>query len=195
MSKKIFLGGLLGGVVVFLMSAVFHMATQLGEVGIHGMPNEEAMRATLRASIHEPGIYAIPWADMSSGKSKEQQEADMAAYAAKYKEGPTAMLIYTPGGVEFKFGKALLNQFLFSLVGAFLIAWVLATTASATTYGTRVMIVVAAAFFGGFVYTLPYWNWYNFPINYILAEMGTWVVSWFVGGLAMAAVIKKTASA
>lgn len=195
MSKKIFLGGLLGGVVVFLMSAVFHMATQLGEVGIHGMPNEEAMRAALRGSIHEPGIYAIPWADMSSGKSKEQQEAADAAYMEKYKQGPTAMLIYTPGGVEFKFGKALLNQFLFSLVGALLIAWVLATTASATTYGTRVMIVVAAALFGGFVYTLPYWNWYNFPANYILAEMGTWVVSWFVGGLAMAAVIKKTASA
>jgi hypothetical protein len=195
MGKKIFLGGLLGGVVVFLMSAVFHMATQLGEVGIHGMPNEDAMREILRGSIHEPGIYTIPWVDVSSGKSKEKQEADMAAYAAKYKEGPTAMLIYTPGGVEYSFGKALLNQFLFSLVGAFLIAWVLGTTASATTYGTRVMIVVAAALFGGFVYTLPYWNWYNFPVNYILAEMGTWVVSWLVAGLAMAAVIKKTASA
>jgi hypothetical protein len=195
MGKKIFLGGLLGGVVVFLMSAVFHMATQLGEVGIRPIPNEAAMREVLRGAIHEPGIYAIPSADMSPGKSKEQQEAADAAYAAKYKEGPTAMLIYTPGGVEFKFGKALLNQFFFSLVGAFLVAWVLATTAAATTYGTRVMIVVVAALFGGFVYTLPYWNWYNFPANYILAEMGTWVVSWFVGGLAMAAVIKKPASA
>lgn len=195
MRKKIFLGGLLGGVVVFLMSAVFHMATQLGEVGIHGMPNEEAMRVALRATMHEPGIYAIPWADMSSGKSKEQQEADMAAYAAKYKEGPTALLIYTPGGVEFSFGKALLNQFLFSLVGAFLMAWVLATTAGATSYWTRVLIVAVAALFGGFVYTLPYWNWYKFPANYIWAEIGTWVVSWFVGGLAMAAVIKKQASA
>ena len=193
MGKKIFLGGLLGGVVVFLMSAVFHMATHLGEVGIHGMPNEDAMREILRGSIHEPGIYAIPWADMSSGKSKEQQDAANAAYMAKYQQGPTAMLIYAPGGVEFKFGKLLLNQFLFSLVGAFLIAWVLATTAGATTYGTRVMIVVVAALFGGFVYTLPYWNWYNFPANYICAEIGTWVVSWFVGGLAMAAVIKKTA--
>jgi hypothetical protein len=191
MGKKILLGGLLGAVVVFLMSSIFHMATQLGEVGIQGLPNEEGVRAAMRNSIHEPGFYFFPQANMDPGRSKEQKQADQDAYLAKYKQGPTGILIYSPGGVEMQFGKLLGNQFLFGLVGALLLAWILGVTAGATTYGTRVLIAIAAGLFGGFVYTMPYWNWYGFPTNYVISEIGTMVVSWAVAGLAMAAVVKK----
>jgi hypothetical protein len=194
MGKKILLGGLLGAIVVFVMSSIFHMATHLGEVGIQTLPNEDAVVTALRSSIHEPGFYFFPGQNMTPGRSKEQVEADNATQMAKWKAGPTGILIYRPGGIELQFGKLLVNQFLFGLVGAFLLAWILAATAGATGYGTRVLIVTAAALFGGFVYTMPYWNWYNFPTNYIVSEISTMVVSWAVAGLAMAAVVKKPAA-
>jgi hypothetical protein len=194
MGKRIFLGGLLGSVIVFLMSSIFHMATRLGEAGIQNLPNEDAVEAALRSSIHEPGFYFFPGANMTPGRSKEQVEADNEAQLAKWKEGPTGILIYSPGGVELQFGKMLVYQFLFGLVGALMLAWVLAVTASATSYGTRVQIVTVAALFGGIVYTLPYWNWYGFPTNYVVSEIGTMVLSWAIAGLAMAAVVKKTAA-
>jgi hypothetical protein len=195
MGRKIFLGTLLGSIVVFLMSSIFHMATQLGEVGVRGLPNEDVVKAALRSSVHEPGFYFFPAPNMTPGRSKEQVAADNAAQMTKWKEGPTGILIYNPGGEELQFGKLLGFQFLFGVVGAFLLSWVLAATASATSYGTRVQIVTIAALFGGIVYTLPYWNWYGFPTNYVVSEIGTMVLSWAVAGLAMAAVVKKTASA
>lgn len=192
MLKRIILGAVAGAVIVFLMSSIFHMATHLGEVGIQNAPNEDAIMAALSSSIHEPGFYFFPGMNNTPGRSKEQVTADMNAYLAKYKQGPTGILIYSPGGVELNYGKLLLNQFLFGLAAAFLLAWVLQTTASATTYGTRVLIVIAAGLFGAALYSLPYWNWYNFPTNYIESEIGTMVVSWAVAGLAMAAIAKPT---
>lgn len=194
MGKKIFLGTLLGSVVVFLMTSIFHMATQLGEVGVRGLPNEDVVRTALRSSIHEPGFYFFPQPNMTPGRSKEQVAADNADQMAKWKQGPTGILIYSPGGEEFHFGRLLGFQFFFGVVGAFLLSWVLAVTAGATNYGSRVMIVTAAGLFGGMVYSMPYWNWFGFPTNYIVSEIGTMVVSWFVAGLAMAAVVKKTAT-
>jgi hypothetical protein len=128
---------------------------------------------------------------MTPGRSKAQVQADNDAYMAKYKQGPNGILIYSPGGTDLNIGKLLGNQFLFGLVGALLLAWILQLTAASTTYASRVLIVIAAAIFGGVVYSLPYWNWYNFPTNYIASEIGTMVVSWAVAGLAMAPFIKK----
>jgi len=190
MFKRIILSTFAGAVIVFLMSSIFHMATHLGEVGIQNAPNEDAIMATLSSSIHEPGFYFFPGMNNSPGRSKEQVAADMNAYLAKYKQGPTGIVIFSPGGVDLNYGKLLLNQFLFGVVAAFLLAWILQTTASATTYGTRVLIVIAAGLFGAALYSLPYWNWYNFPTNYIASEIGTMVVSWGVAGLAMAAMAK-----
>lgn len=191
MAKQIALGGIVGAGVVFLVSLIFHMVTNLGETGIKMLPNEDSVLSTMRSSIPESGLYVFPGADMSAQKDPAAQ----AAYMAKYKTGPTGILALTTGGTDLSFPKLLLNQFLFGLVAALLVSWILAMTASATTYGSRVLIVFLAALFGGFVYTLPYWNWYGFPPAYILGEIGTWAVSWLVAGLAIAAIVKQKPSA
>lgn len=191
MAKQIALGGIVGAVVVFLVSLVFHLFTHLGETGIKTLPNEDSVLSMMRSSIPESGLYVFPAADMSAQKDPAAQ----AAYMAKYKAGPTGILAYTKGGNDLAFGKLLVNQFLFGLVAALLVSWILAITASATSYGSRVLIVLLASLFGGFVYTLPYWNWYGFPSAYILGELGTWAVSWLVGGFAIAAIVKQKPSA
>jgi hypothetical protein len=191
MAKQIVLGGVIGAVVVFLMSMIFHMVTNLGETGVKPLPNEDSVLSMMRSSIPDSGLYVFPAANMAEMKT----DAEKAAYAQKYKIGPTGILVYKTGGTEFSFPKLLVNQFLFGLVAALLVAWILAITASATTYGSRVLIVFLAAVFGAFVYTLPYWNWYGFPSAYILGELGTWAASWLVGGLAMAAIVKQKPSA
>jgi hypothetical protein len=192
MFKRIVLGGLAGAVLAFLMSTVFHVATQLGEVGVKALPNEDALMAALRSEMHDTGIYYFPTSNMTPGRSKEQVEADTAAYLAKYKQGPNGVVIFNPGGEDFVFGKHILNQFLFSLISGLLIALILQTTASATSYGKRWGIVILITVIGATIYTLPYWNWYGFPLKYILAELATWTISWAVAGLAMAAIAKPT---
>jgi hypothetical protein len=194
MFKRIVLSGIAGAVLVFLMSTVFHLATRLGEVGVKGIANEDAVMATLRSEIHESGFYYFPGPNMAPGRTKEQMDADNAAYMAKYKAGPNGIIILNTGGEDFNFPKHILNQFLFSLLSGLLIAWILQVTAAATSYGTRLGIVIVIAITGATIYTLPYWNWYGFPGNYIVAELVTWTVSWFVAGLAMAKISKPVAA-
>jgi hypothetical protein len=192
MSKKILLAGMVGAVVVFLVSAIFHMATSLGEIGIKTLPNEDATLAAMRASISDPGFYLFPGAGMMSDKGMSL--ATQAAYLAKFKAGPTGVLIYRTGGEDLSFGKLLGYQFVLGLFAALFLAWILGITASATTYGSRVLIVFLISLFAGFVYDLPYWTWYGFPTNYVVAHIATWTVSWTIAGLAMAPIFKRPAA-
>jgi hypothetical protein len=189
MARKVILGGVVGAVIVFIVSSLWHTVLGLGEVGIKTLPNEDAVQTALRASITQPGFYYFPAPNMAPGRSREQKEADAAAYMAKYRQGPTGILIYSPGGQDFNFGKALLNQFIFNLVSALILAWILAA-GTGSSYGARALIVLLASIFAGVVFILPYWNWYNFPLNYVLGDMGGWAVSWGIGGLAMAKIVK-----
>jgi len=188
--KKIIIGGLVGAVLVYPVSFIWHMTTGLAEIGIKNLPDESIL-TTMHASIHEPGFYFFPYMDNSKHQSKEQMAAAQAAYLVAYKRGPTGILIYTPGGTDLEFGKMLTYQFLFGVVAALLIAWILALTAGSTTFATRALIVLLISILSGVVYDLPYWNWYGFPLDYTIAHMAGWIVSWGVAGLGMAAIVKR----
>jgi hypothetical protein len=182
--KKILLGTVVGSVIVFIVSSIIHMALGLGEVGIKTLPAEETILSAMRASIHESGLYFYP--GIASGVAPNKASAaEQADYQQRYKRGPTGIVIYNTGGEELNFPKLLIGQFLFGLMGAFLLSWVLAATASATTFWTRVGIVIAATLFAGFLYDLPYWNWYAFPTNYITGHVVTNTITWAIGGLGM----------
>jgi hypothetical protein len=190
MARKAILGGIIGAVVVFIVSSLWHTVLGLGEIGIKAVPNEDAVQTALRASITEPGFYIYPAPSMMPGRTKQQKQADAASYMAKYRQGPRGILIFSPGGTDFNFPKALVNQFIFIFAAALILAWILAAGAAGTTYGTRVLIVFLASIFAGVVILLPYWNWYGFPLSYVLGDIAGWAVSWFVGGLAMAKIVK-----
>ena len=125
--------------------------------------------------------------------SKEEKAAEQSRYLAKFKQGPTGILVYKPGGEDSNFGKLLATQFLIGLAGAFIAAWILGATVSATTYGVRVMIIVLIGLFAELYIVLPYWNWYGFPTNYTIGHLIGGVVSWAIAGLAMAAIVKRPA--
>ena len=92
---RLIIAAILAGIVMFMWGALSHMVLGIGDAGIKSMPNEIAMTAAMKANLTEPGFYYLPGMDM-----KTATEAEQAAWAAKYKEGPTAILIYNPKGEE-----------------------------------------------------------------------------------------------
>ena len=184
MTKKILLGGLVGSVVVFVVSALVHLGP-LGMVGIQTLPNEDAVMSAMSASIHDAGFYFFP--GMPPG-------GDQNAYAQMLKTHPNGILVYLPPGTELNFGKLLGMQFLVGLVASFVLAWMLLLVVDAT-YGKRVLFVVAVALFAGIVYDVPSWIWYGFPASYTIMHIAGWTVSWTAAGLAMAAIIKRPQAA
>jgi hypothetical protein len=191
MPKRVILGGLIGGVVVFLALSVVHVLTGLAEAGVSNMPNEDAVMGVMRTSIHEPGFYFFPGTNQSAGMTKEQKDAEGQRYLQKFEQGPNGILIYHPGGQAFSFGKLLANQFVINLVEAFLAAGLLALLPAGTSYGTRVFVIILLALFAVMGTNAEYWIWYGFPGRYTLGYSLGSVLSWTVGGLAMAPFVRR----
>ena len=194
MGKRIVLAGLAGGVLVFIVSGILHSSTKLAEVGIRAIPNEDLVLLAMRNSISEAGFYFFPAPNLSP-MSKKQKAAEQERYLAKFKLGPTGILMYKPGGEDLSFAKLLVIQFLIGLGAAFIAAWILGVTVSATTFGTRVAIVVLIGLFAEIYVNFPYWNWYGFPMNYTIGHLLGGILSCAVAGLAMAAIVKRPAVA
>jgi hypothetical protein len=57
------LAAIAGGIVVFIWSAVSHMALGLGSAGIRTLPNEERMAQAIRGVVTEPGLYFLSGMD------------------------------------------------------------------------------------------------------------------------------------
>ena len=190
MTKRVLLGALVGGIVVFIAGALLHTVSGLAEVGVKAVPQEDAVLSAMRTAIHEPGFYVFPAPNMTPGRSTAQKNSDTAAYMAKYQQGPTGILVLTPGGPTISIGKLLGGEFVIDLVSAFFLSCILAMGAGGVrSYWKRVSAVTLAALFAALFLGLEYWNWYNFPLNYTCAYIVVVVIEWFIAGLAMAAVV------
>lgn len=196
MIKRVVLGALVGGIVVFIAGALLHTVSGLAEVGVKAIPQEDTVLSAMRAAIHDPGFYVFPAPNMTPGRSKTQKDADTTAYMAKYQQGPTGILVLTPGGPAISIGKLLGGEFVIDLVSAFFLSCILAMgSGGVSSYWKRVFAVTIAALFAALFLGLEYWNWYNFPLNYTCAYIIVVVIEWFIAGLAMAAVVVGASAA
>src|SRR5436309_452161 len=93
---RVLLGGVVGGLVVFVWGAVAHMVLPIGSMGIRQIPaeSEDAVIASMRDAIHEPGFYFFPGMDMTKAASESEQKA----WEAKLRKGPSGILVIHPEG-------------------------------------------------------------------------------------------------
>lgn len=187
MLKQILLGTLVGAVTIFAVSSIWHMVLPFSETGFHNVPHEDLIMTALRLDIKETGIYMFPGVDVA----KQNDPAEQKRWGDKFRQGPTGLIIFRPGGTEFSFPKLLVNQFCFQLAAAFVLSCLLAMSAGALpAYGKRVLFVALIAVFGSLIIDLPYWNWYGFPGNYTAAHFCEFLITWGITGFALAAVVK-----
>jgi hypothetical protein len=109
---------ILSAVAVFIVSSVLHMALKYHSTDFIKLPNEDAVRAAIRAANAEPRTYIFPYA----GGMKEMQTPEM---KQKYVEGPVGVLTLRPSG-EVSMGPSLAQWFLFSVLVSALVAYVAA---------------------------------------------------------------------
>ena len=178
--KRILLGGILAGVVVFVVSAINHTVLPTGHMGVKSLPNEEPVLAAMRAGIPEKGLYIFPGMNMSHKPTDEE----MKAWTQKYVAGPTGILVYSPGGEQPMMPRQLSSELLTDVLAGCIAAWVVSLTAA--SFGRRVLLVTLLGVFAWLTLTLSYGIWYRFPGAYVVGEGIDTVVGWFLGGLAIA---------
>jgi hypothetical protein len=186
MAKRIILGGLLGGILLFFWGFVAHMVLPLGEMACHQMPDEATVIGTIRSTIKEPGFYLFPGIDTS----KHPSESEMQAWQEKAKQGPIGVLIVKPQGGEGMTPRTLGTEFGTNVVSALLAALILSQVRVGASYWTRVGIVTLLGVFAFVTIIVPYWNWYSFPADFVTSEAIEHAVGWLLAGLAMAAIVR-----
>jgi len=180
---RVVVGAIVAGIVVFVWGAVSHLATPLGMMGIRPIPGEDKVLGEMKDAIREPGFYHFP------GKvATDASESEKKAWEAKVKQGPTGILIIHPEGGEAMSPRQLGTELATNIISAFLAALLLTQVRSG--FGGRVLFVTGLGLFGFVITSVPYWNWYGFPLDYTGAQAIEKLVGWFLAGLVLAAIVR-----
>ena len=85
---------LLSSVLVFLVSSIIHMVLKYHSKDYHQLPNEDAVRAAIRAGNPPPAQYVMPYcSDMKDMEKPEMKQ--------KYIDGPVAVMnVMKPGAPQ-----------------------------------------------------------------------------------------------
>lgn len=179
---RILMAGLIGGLVMFMWGAISHTALPIGEMGMKVPTEQASAMAALAPGMQGPGVYLFP----SPPREDWQDEAKMKAFAASAKEQPYAFVVYQPGGnpVNETMTPSLLKQWGSDTLGALVAAWILAL--GAFGFRKRVLIAGALGLFAWLAISVPYWNWYQFPVDFTFANLVEQVAGWLFSGAAMA---------
>lgn len=130
---------LLSAVFVFAVSAIIHMLLKYHNTDYARLPNEDAVRASIRSGSPPAAQYIIPYcAEMKAMETPEMKQ--------KYTEGPVAVLNVMRSGVP-SMGKPLTQWFIFSLVISLFIAYVAAHAIPAGAPYLQVFRIVGAVGF------------------------------------------------
>jgi hypothetical protein len=179
---RLLIAALLGGFVMFNWGFVSHMVLPIGEMGMHTAANEEAFLAAAKEHLGgAEGVYLVPGLMGADMRDEEKKKA----YSARAVANPNAFVVYQPVGSDgMAMGDNLGKEFATNLVCAAIMAWVMALGA----FGLRKRVLIAALMgvFAWAAISVPYWNWYRFPLDFTLGSLIAQLVGWLLAGAVMA---------
>ena len=191
---RILLAGLAGGVAMFMWGFVSHMLLPLGEAGISSLPYQADLLPAVSAKLTKPGLYMFPWPESSPGTPMPQNADAMEKANEMHRTSPHGMLLFHPPTGPFVMGGKLVIEFATNVASS-LIAAVLVCMAlrSLGSFAKRMLFVTAIGLSAGIAVNVPYWNWYEFPVTFTLAQIVEHLVGFALVGAVIAAIIKPAA--
>jgi hypothetical protein len=179
------IAGVFAGVVIFLWGFIAHVVLPIGEMGMKLAPDgvQDQLAATMKSGFEGAGegIYFVPGMD----PMKMDDEAAKKAYGARATSMPYAMIVYQPEGKDIvnNMGPNLGIQFATDLGLGLLAAFVASLI---TGFGRRVQAVTAMGVFAFGAASMPYWNWYRFPLAFTEGALIESVVAALLAGVVSA---------
>ncbi len=190
--NRVILAGILGGVAMFIWTAIAHMVLPLGEAGVSqiGAENEGPLLDAMKTNLGERhGLFIFPGLNVAPTATSQEKKDAMKQMADKSANGPSGILIYHPTR-PVTFGKWLGVEFVTELFEAILVVCLLAQT-RLTTFAGRVSFVTTAGILAAIATNVSYWNWYGFPKRYTAAYMFIEIVGFFCIGIVAALILKR----
>ena len=185
--RRIIIATLLGGLIVFVWSAISHMMLPLGSMGMNmeKLPGEAAFLTDMKDTIPESGMYFLPGMDTSITDVQAQWDD-----AAKRMEaGPVAFLVVQRDGAPAMDPMQLLYEFITNVIAALIAAVLIANVAG--SYFKRILLITSLGLFAWMTVETSQLIWYGFPPEYMLAQGIDHLVGWFLAGILIAGIVKS----
>lgn len=179
MNKKILSAGILGGVIIFIWSAVSWMMLPYHMSSIHNFTNVNAVVDVVKQNAPKNGVYLMPTMHQNGAAPSQEEMTQPMVFAVVHLEGMRPSM-----------NQAMAISLATQIIAAFLVAYLLMKTSGLGYFG-RVGFVVVFALAAGVVTDVPYWNWFGFDCYYTLVQLADLLVGWFLAGLVMAAICRK----
>ncbi len=186
--KNIVLGGALAGVVLFIWGGVAHMLLPIGMMGMQKLPHSTSVTYALDLAFEKPGLYVFPW----MGPGEEMSKKALAEWEEAYRDGPVGFVLYRPQGGDPMDKQLFVVQFLTDLAAGLIAATLLSFTT--LSFVGRLLFVTGIGLFSWITSSIPWWNWYGFPQDFIIGAGIYMVVGWLLAGLVLAAIGGKPKS-
>lgn len=167
---RLVLAALAGGLVLFVWASVTWMLLPFRENSIRQLPNEKAVVVSMQDAPR--GVYFFGGAA----------------------PGPQGLLVYTPF-TEPMSGGQLARSFIFDVIAALFVAWLLANAAAQSFKARVAFVAIAGGVIAAVVTDLPNWNWFSYPLDFTIISALDKVIGWALAGLALAAIVRPRASA
>jgi hypothetical protein len=181
---RILVGGVVAGIVIFFWGFVAHMLLPLGELGLKSLPADDDLAAAIKRDVPEPGLYFLPGVDRSKAQSSEEMEAHM----AKVSKGPYGFMVLYPNGRDISLANRLPIEFGTNVVCALLAAILVSQLRPG--FFIRVACVTLVGILASVLTLVPYWNWYGFPTDFTIAQIGENTVGWLLAGIVLALIVR-----
>jgi len=175
-----------GRAIIFIWGAISHLLLFIGS-GFTPLPDEENIVKTLESSIPKKGLYFFPGKDFRQSVTKDQESA----FQKKFQTGPVGILVYRPVGGDPLAPNKLLTQVASNLITTFILS--LVGSLIILPYWKRVFIIGLLGALACASVSTIYWNWYEFPTSFFLAQCADQVIGFFLAGLAIARIIRQPA--
>jgi len=179
---RIITAAIVGGLIVFGVSAVFHTLTPLGTMGLSFLPNEDPVMQAFKTNIPRSGLYFFPGGTMGKMTEQEQQ-----AWAAKLRSGPSGLIVYTAEGLEAMEPRQLVSELIANILAAAIASILL--TFMAAPYITKAISCALLAVFAFLSLSASHWIWYHYPTTFVAAELVMEFIAWLLAGLVIAKIV------
>lgn len=169
MLRPLLIGGIVGGIVVFIWGAVSWMVLPWHDATLQKFSNEDVVAVTLDAYAPDPGVYVLAPGMDESGRLAEDGEIGRVVFAAIQPPMPSM-------------NAAMLKNLLAQILAALLVTW-LVLKAALPSFGQRVLLVLAFAAAASLVGIVPNWIWWGFSTGYTLVNIADLLIGWGLAGL------------
>lgn len=189
MARKVILGGVLGGLVMFLWGAISWMVLPWHDLTIAAFPEESTIAEAVLAQAPQDGVYLLPNARQQDPRlSPEEKAQALSAATERMKTGPFIFMSVARSGANLEDPMLLVRSLIIQIIGATLITMLLVQTRG-LRFWCRVGFVETAGIAIAIFATLPMWNWWQFPLPYTLVNFADFVIAAIFAGLVIAWVV------